>query len=161
MRYRGYLSEAWNMIFSDRLRRFYKTFISLKGEPAEIATGMAMGVFISVTPTIPFHTVLIFLIGVALRQNITAAYLSSWIVSNPVTIPLLYISQYKLGRFILGMSGGAFHFQDYNLRVLAALGSEIIVPLLVGGICMAPLFAVPAYFISLHFIKRIRNRRTP
>ena len=149
------------MIFRDKIRNFYRTFISLKGDPAEIATGMAIGVFVSVTPTIPFHTAIIFLIGITFRQNITAAYLSSWIVSNPVTIPVLYVSQYKLGRFILGMEGGAFHFQDYNLRAIAALGSEIIMPLLVGGICMAPFFAVPAYFISLHFIKKIRNRGTP
>ena len=126
----------------------------------EIATGTAIGVFVSVTPTIPFHTAIIVLIGVTFRRNITAAYLSSWVVSNPITIPFLYISQYKLGRFILGMEGGAFPFQDYSLRAVAALGSEVIMPLLVGGICMAPFFAVPAYFISLRFIKKIRNGGT-
>jgi uncharacterized protein (DUF2062 family) len=145
----------------DKFRSFYRTFISLKGDPTEIATGMAIGVFVSTTPTIPFHTAIIVLIGITFRRNISAAYLSSWIVSNPLTIPVLYVSQYKLGRFILGMEGGGFHFQDYSLRAIAALGTEIVMPLLVGGICMAPFFAIAGYFISLHFIRKIRNRRVP
>lgn len=149
------------MIFQDKIRHFYKTFISLKGDPAEIATGMAIGVFVSTTPTIPFHTAIIVLIGIIFRRNIAAAYLSSWIVSNPLTIPVLYVSQYKLGRLILGLEGGGFHFQDYSLRAIAALGTEVVMPLLVGGICMAPFFAIAGYFISLHFIRKIRKRGTP
>jgi uncharacterized protein (DUF2062 family) len=92
------------------------------------------------------------------RQNISAAYLASWIVSNPFTIPLLYLSQYKLGRFLLGMGKSAVQFDDYSLRVIAETGREIIVPLLVGGLCMAPFFAVPAYFISIYFIRKTRKR---
>ncbi len=145
------------MIFRKKIQGLYNTFISLKGDPAEIATGTAIGVFVSVTPTIPFHTAIIILVGVALRRNITAAWISSWIVSNPITIPILYISQYKLGRFLLGIEGNPFRFGDYSLSAIAALGSEIFIPLLLGGICMAPFFAVIAYFISLHFIRKIRT----
>ena len=43
-------------IIRRRGKEFYDRFISLKGEPANIAMGMAIGVFIGVTPTIPFHT---------------------------------------------------------------------------------------------------------
>jgi len=146
------------MIIQDKLREFYRRFLSLQGDPAEIARGMAIGVLVSITPTIPFHTALIVLIGVVFRQNISAAYISSWIVSNPVTIPILYLSQYKLGRFILGMEGSGFQFDDYSLRVIAAAGREIVLPLLVGGVCMAPFFAVPAYFISRYLIGKVRRR---
>ncbi len=38
---------------------FYHKFISLKGDPRKISMGMAIGVFVGVTPTIPFHTALI------------------------------------------------------------------------------------------------------
>ena len=147
------------MIIQDKLRDFYRRFLSLQGNPAEIAMGMAIGVFVGVTPTIPFHTALIVLIGITFRQNISAGYLVSWLVSNPVTIPILYLSQYRLGRFLLGMGENGFIFNDYSLRVLAtAAGREIVVPLLVGGICMAPFFAVPAYFISRYFVEKIRKR---
>jgi len=82
------------MILKKRVREFYNKFISLTGEPRQIAAGFAIGVFVGVTPTIPFHTVLIIIIGVILRRNITAAYLGSWLISNPLTIPLFYVSQY-------------------------------------------------------------------
>ena len=37
-----------------RCHRFYLSFLCLKGDPRKIAMGMAIGVFIGVTPTIPF-----------------------------------------------------------------------------------------------------------
>lgn len=148
------------MMIQGKLREFYRRFLSLQGDPAEIARAMAIGVLVSITPTIPFHTALIVLIGVVFRQNISAAYISSWIVSNPVTIPILYLFQYKLGRFILGMEGSGFQFDDYSLRAIAAAGREIVLPLLVGGVCMAPFFAVPAYFISRYLIGKVRRRRS-
>ncbi len=146
------------MILKKRFRNFYERFISLKGEPAQIAAGLAIGVFVGVTPTIPFHTVIIVLIGLLFRQNITAAYLGSWLISNPLTIPLFYLSQYELGRFLLGMERCRFEFTDYSLGTIAALGWKILLPLLTGGILMAPFFAVPAYFVARRLITSIRAR---
>ena len=65
------------MILNKRFQTFYEKFISLKGEPAQIAAGLAIGIFVGVTPTIPFHTGIIVLIGLLFRQNITAGYLGS------------------------------------------------------------------------------------
>jgi uncharacterized protein len=148
------------MILKKRIRTFYESFISLKGEPAQIAAGLAIGVFVGVTPTIPFHTGIIVLIGLLFRQNITAAYLGSLMISNPLTVPLFYLSQYEIGRFLLGMEHCRFELTDYTLGSIATLGWQILLPLLTGGILMAPFFAVPAYFIAGRLIKEIRNRRT-
>jgi uncharacterized protein (DUF2062 family) len=141
-----------------KIRSFYETCICLKGEPGPIAGGLAMGVFVGVTPTIPFHTTIILFLGVLLRQNITAAYFGSWMISNPVTIPLLYYSQYELGRFVLGMEPCNFILVDYSLTSIAHLGGRILIPLLTGGMIMAPLIALPAYFISRRLIKACRSR---
>ena len=62
-----------------RIQRFHDRFISLKGEPRSIAMGMAVGVFVGVTPTIPFHTALIILFGLIWKHNLTSAYLGSWL----------------------------------------------------------------------------------
>jgi uncharacterized protein (DUF2062 family) len=148
------------MILKKRIRTFYERFISLKGEPAQIAAGLAIGVFVGVTPTIPFHTAIIVLIGLLFRQNITAGYLGAWVISNPLTIPLLYVAQYELGRFLLGMERSRFAIADYTLGGIAALGWEILLPLLTGGILMAPFFAVPAYFLSRRLITAVRTRRS-
>lgn len=148
------------MIFKEQIRTFYERFISLKGEPSQIAAGLAIGVFVGVTPTIPFHTATIVLIGLLFRQNITAGYLGAWIISNPLTVPLLYVSQYELGRFLLGMERSRFAVADYTLSSIAALGWEILLPLLTGGILMAPFFAVPAYFVARRLITAVRMRRS-
>ena len=144
------------MILKKRFRDFYERFISLQGQPAQIAAGLAIGVFVGVTPTIPFHTVIIVLVGLLFRQNITAAYLGSWIISNPLTIPLFYVSEYELGRFLLGMEHCRFEFTDYSMSAIAATGWVILLPLLTGGILMAPFFAVPAYFIMRRLVTSIR-----
>jgi uncharacterized protein (DUF2062 family) len=148
------------MILRKRWRAFYESFISLKGEPERIALGMAVGIFVGVTPTIPFHTAIIVLIGFLARQNITAGYLGSWLISNPLTIPPLYVGQYELGRLLLGMERCRFELTDYSLSAVASLGWEILLPLLTGGILMAPVFAVPAYFVALRLIRRIRGRKS-
>jgi len=148
------------MILKKRIRTFYERFISLKGEPAQIAAGLAIGVFVGVTPTIPFHTGIIVLIGLLFRQNITAGFLGAWIISNPLSVPLLYVAQYELGRFLLGMERSRFELTDYTLGSITALGWEILLPLLTGGILMAPFFAIPVYFVARRLIKAIRTRRS-
>jgi uncharacterized protein (DUF2062 family) len=147
------------MVLKKKIRNFYEKFIWLKGDPAAIAYGLAIGVFVGVTPTIPFHTAIIVIIGLLFGQNITAAYIGSCIISNPLTIPLLYLSQYKLGLFLLGMAPYDLTLRDYTLGGIAAMGWQILVPLLTGGVIMAPLFAVPAYFISHRLIVAGRAKR--
>ena len=149
------------MILETKIRKFYDQCIGLKGEPKAIAFGLAIGVFVGVTPTIPFHTAIIVIIGFLFRQNITAAYIGSWIISNPVTIPLLYLSQYELGRILLGIAPYEFALTEYTLTGIAALGWQTLLPLLTGGVIMAPLFAVPAYFISRRLIVAGRAKRSP
>ena len=141
-----------------RMHQFYERFISLKGEPASIAAGLAIGVFVGVTPTIPFHTAIIVAVSLLLKQNITAAYLGTWLISNPVTIPFFYLSQYHLGRLLLDMGPYEFDFTDYSLSAVVAAGWQILLPLQMGGIIMAPLFAVPAYYIANRLISTIRKK---
>jgi len=148
-------------IIKRRGKEFYDRFISLKGEPADIAMGMAIGVFIGVTPTIPFHTAMIIAVGILFKQNITAGYLGSWLISNPLTIPLFYFSQYELGRLILGLQKSAWALNDYSLASVMSLGWHILFPLLIGGVITAPFFAVPAYFLARRFVLVLRERNQP
>ncbi|MCK9195838.1 MAG: DUF2062 domain-containing protein [Syntrophales bacterium] len=148
-------------IIKKRCKDFYNRFISLKGEPANIAMGMAIGVFIGVTPTIPFHTAMIIAVGILFKQNITAGYLGSWLISNPVTIPVLYFCQYELGSIILGLQKSAWAMNDYSLEGVMNLGWHILFPLLIGGIITAPFFAVPAYFLARRFVVVLRERNRP
>jgi len=145
------------MILESWFKKFYRQFLSLKGEPASLAWGMAMGVFIGVTPTIPFHTFLIVVFGFLFKTNMTSAYLGSWLISNPLTIPLLYLGEYQIGRWIIGQDGAMKMISDYSVESLLQLGWEVVVPLLVGGLVLAVFFAVPAYFLSYRLLSSIRK----
>jgi hypothetical protein len=140
------------------LKRFYAEFISLKGEPREIAISTAIGVLVGVMPVIPFHTVLIILLGFLLRQNITAAILSSWIVSNPVTIPFLYTTEYHLGKFLLDGKQNQIILNDYAIFDIFNRGLNVLCPLLAGGLVLAIFFAIPAYFITYRAVLAVRKR---
>ncbi len=145
--------------FKNHLNKGYTKLISLKGEPESLAFGLAIGVFVGVTPTIPLHTALIVLVCLLLKKNITAGLLGSWLISNPLTIPLFYVTQYRLGKFMLGNASSGAVPQDYSLFDLMQKGFEVVVPLLAGGIVMAPFFAIPAFFIARSLILAVREHR--
>jgi uncharacterized protein (DUF2062 family) len=147
------------MIIKKRLYDFYGRFLSLRGEPRIIAMGVAIGVFIGVTPTIPFHTALIILFCLLFRRNLTAAYLGSWLISNPLTIPILYFSQYELGRRLLGMTQVHSALTDYSLPGIINMGWQVILPLITGGIVAAPFFAIPAYFLTYRMVLNLHHRQ--
>ena len=147
------------MTLNRRINEKYMQFISLKGEPHAIAFGSAIGVFVGITPTIPFHTILILLSCFLLKKNITAGYLGSWVISNPLTIPLLYLVQYRLGKYLLGDIHAGGLILEHSLLNLIRQGWDVFFPLLVGGIVMAPFFAVPTYFITRKIIENVRKNR--
>ena len=148
------------MFIQDQLKGWYRRCLSLKGEPRALALGFALGIFVGVTPTIPFHTAIIIALGVLFRQNITAAYLASWLISNPLTIPVFYLAEYELGRYVLGMPGTMPALEHHSLDAVLRLGWEVLLPLLVGGLLLAPLFAVPGFFLARRlFVRRGTDRR--
>jgi uncharacterized protein (DUF2062 family) len=146
------------MTIRDRINDFYNRFLSLNGKPEEIVRAVTLGVFIGVTPTIPFHTALVMVSCLIFRQNITAAMLGATIVSNPLTIPFLYLAEYELGVLVLGLAANPFVLVDYDVRSILEIGWHILYPLMAGGMILAVLFTVPSYFITCHFIAKMRNR---
>ena len=85
-------------IFPMTIRRtIYYWIIRIKrlnGDPHYVATGMAIGVFVGITPTIPLHTVLALALAFLFRVSKVAAALGVW-CSNHVTIPFFYYWSYS------------------------------------------------------------------
>jgi uncharacterized protein len=133
------------MILEMKILNFYDKCIGLKGDPVTIAFGPTIGVFVGVTPIIPFHTVIIMIIGFLFRQNITAAYIGSGVIFNLVAAPLLYLSQYELERILLAIAPYKFAI-TYTSTGIAALGWQTLFPLLTGGVIIAPLQCRPILF---------------
>lgn len=69
--------------------------------PHRIALGVAIGIFVTWTPTIGFQMVLTFALSWLLGANKLVGVPFVWI-SNPVTLVPIYLPNYYLGRWILG-----------------------------------------------------------
>ena len=140
----------------ERLRLFLIHIRDLQGDPHYVATGMAIGVFVAVTPTIPFHTVMALALAFIFNGSKAAAVIGVWF-SNPLTIPVLYYGSYKIG--ILLLSGPVpydIHFE--SISELFALGLDATLAMLIGGALLGIVPSVIAYCVTFRLIIRLRER---
>jgi uncharacterized protein len=146
------------MYLRRKIRYCYLRFRRLKGNPQKIALGMALGVFIGITPTIPLHTVLALAFSYLFGISSVAAVMGVWI-SNPITIPPLYYGSFVIGKKILYPHLNLSLPQLVDLRDLIRLGWEINLALQFGGLILAFPAAVLAYFFTLWALKRYRQQK--
>jgi len=152
-------------------RYYYLRFIRLKGHPRVLARGVAIGTFIGITPTIPFHTILALLLAFILRGSKVAALLSTIIVSNPVTLLPQYYISWQVGNLLTPgkhsweevssliesvIDGGRF---GETLAALGEIGIDSLMILLGGGIIVALPFTVAFYFLSYILFRSIQKKR--
>ena len=106
-----------------------------------VSAGFAIGVFIALTPTIGVQIPLIILSALFLRVNIPVALAASW-VTNPLTAPVIYSSQYKLGLWLIG-APDANVLEGYTgmLRIFF----RYAIPLWVGSLISATFCASLGY----------------
>ena len=90
------------MIFERQIRYYYLRFIRLRGEPHELAMGMAFGIFSGMMPILPFQTALAVALALFFKGSKIAAALGTW-VSNPLNWYFLYYYSYKLGALIYNL----------------------------------------------------------
>ena len=105
------LAPSKKKTFSPRraVRYQWIRLVRLRGDPLVIARGIAVGIFVGMTPTIPFHTTLTILFCWIFRANLIAALILNLMVSNPLTIPMEYYLSWKLGTLLSGSSLGSWH----------------------------------------------------
>jgi uncharacterized protein (DUF2062 family) len=118
--------------------------------------GMAIGVFVSITPTIPFHTIIAVALAFVLKGSKPAAAIGVWF-SNPVTIPLFYIYSFKVGTFFLNKSI-PFDTKFESITELMTLGLDVTIAMIAGGVILGIVPAIIAYFVTYKFFKAIREK---
>jgi uncharacterized protein (DUF2062 family) len=152
-------------------RYYYLKLIRLRGEPAYLAKGVAIGVFIGITPTIPLHTALILSLAFLLRASKISSLLTSWLVSNPLTFFAQYYISWRLGNLLMPGSL-SWHKISQILKIieqgtgfleiihqLATLGAKAIFAMVMGGSLVALPISVVSYFLSLNFFRKMAARR--
>lgn len=155
-----------------RTFRYYcLKFTRLKGSPQSLAKGVAIGTFLGITPIIPLHTVLVLLVTFLTRTSTIAGLLATLVVCNPLT----YVAQYYFS-IVIGNAITPYHFNwermknvldillakpgiAESLQLLAGLGCEAAIILVVGGSLLALPFTIVSYFFSLRFFIRIREKK--
>jgi uncharacterized protein len=143
------------------LRRLFRyhwlKFLRLQEDPRKIAGGMALGVFIAFTPTIPFHMVGAIILAALLRVSPVTAFLGIQIC-NPLTIPAIYIAAYKVGQFLLYRGKPLVFPETFSFKAWIEVLWQGGVALQVGGVILAIPPAIAAYFLTLWIVQR-RHRR--
>ena len=139
-------------------RLFYLRILRLRGQPEEVAGGMAIGVCIGLTPTVPLHMVLAVIIAFFLKKSKLAAALGCWI-ANPFMLPFIYILDYKIGQMITRIQGPSLDLKDFSVSYLRDLGWDITYPLFAGGIVVGLSSIFPSYFITKRLVTLYRERR--
>ena len=140
----------------DRLKALFVWLKELQGDPRYIARGMAIGVFVAVTPTIPFHTVIALALAFILRGSKPAAAIGVWF-ANPVTIPFLYIGSFRLGILIL-IKPIPFDTKFESITTLMTLGLDVTIAMIVGGAILGILPAIIAYLLTYRIMIRVREK---
>ncbi len=146
-----------DVTFSRSLRYLYLHFVRHRREPAELARGMSIGVFIGFTPTVGFHMVLAVTLSMLFQGNKIIAALATWI-GNPLTLPVIFPAEYLIGHWLLGGS-------PLNLRGVAMTPSAILhaswsllLPLSVGSLVLGGAAALMAYFLTAPLFRYLQER---
>jgi len=144
------------MSFKRTLRYHWLKFLRLQDEPWKLSWGMALGVFVGVTPTVPFHMVSVLFLAPLLGISPVTAFLGLQIC-NPLTMPFIYLAAYKAGNLLLH-GGAPLGLPDsYCFSSLLHLLWQGGLTLQVGGLLIAIPPTIASYFLSMWLIKRYRR----
>ncbi len=146
----------------------------LQGKPHCVALGMAIGVFVSITPTIPFHTVIAVGMAYLLKASRPAAIIGVW-ASNPFTVVFLYIACYKLGIVLFGNSLGDVEtvrslvtamesgtpLQD-QIHIFADFFHtrlQLFFAMIAGGVILGIPCGIITYFMTKNFVRQLHRKK--
>ena len=147
---------------------------SMKGDPHFVAMGMAAGVFVGITPTIPFHTLGALTLAYIVRGSRPAAIMGIWL-SNPFTLVFLYLACYKTGMLFFGSAAcdpeiikNLIHQMDtdsslYDKMIFTVhffrTKIRLFLIMLAGGFVLGIPVAVVSYFMTRRFMIKIHLQK--
>ena len=128
----------------DYILRFYKKGLS----PHEIATGIALGIFIGCVPMLGVHTIMAIGLASLLRLN-TLVVLIGTQISNPISFPFQIFVSAEVGSLILNG-----HFLDIKFSRDINYLNEYILPIIIGGLVLGIILSMASYIVIKFFLKR-------
>ncbi|NIQ00068.1 MAG: DUF2062 domain-containing protein [Nitrospinaceae bacterium] len=127
---------------------FYYRFIRLQASPESLARGVALGLFISTTPTFGFQTFIALFFAALLRCSKLCAVVAAQL-TNALTAPFIFLGTYYLGAVILDSPFDRSKLENLSWEGLRELGPSVFASLWVGGLIVGALLAIIGYFVVI------------
>jgi len=139
-----------------RKNRFWKWLIQIEGDPKDIASGFAVGVFVGMTPFLGVHIVLSLVLAMLFQANKIAACIGVQI-TNILTAPFFYSLTYWIGSEIMGNDSFFNRSIDFSWDTIGQViytSPSIFVSLIVGGIILGLPLSILAYLVALYSYRK-------
>lgn len=147
-RRRGHIRK-W-LLAHPRLARFLERTGTLNVNEYTLARGVAVGLFIGLTPTVGIQTGMMIAASILFRANFPAAFVVSF-VSNPFTMAPLYFGFNRLGEWILGW----LPVPDFQAEGMPGEIAEGTLAMLVGSLFVAAPVTLVGYVAFLWLWHRL------
>ena len=145
-------TALWPRVSWSRSAQYFrKRVLRLSGSPHAVALGVATGVAVAFTPLLGLHIVIAIVLAFLIGGNLLGAALGT-AFANPLTLPFIWASTYRLGRAIVG---GPLHFRhggdvptNFATKSLYAVW-PVIKPMLVGAVPLGLVAGAITYVIVI------------
>lgn len=129
-----------------RVRYLYLKLLLVPDTPHRVALGLAIGIFVGFTPTVPLQTIIVLPIAWLLRGSKIAAIVGIWI-SNPLTIPPIYAAVFYIGRLITPFGRNSALPENWDFSDLVDVGWDAALAGIAGGIVLGTIAAPLTYYL--------------
>ena len=158
----------------------FQRVVRLPGTSASIAIGVASGVAASFLPFVGLHFLIAALLAILLRGNVLASVIGTFF-GNPWTFLFIWVSDYRLGVWLLQQSGHGDQFVALNLQQLADIMTifmhfftfsgdvdwqqvagafeQVFLPMTIGGTVLAILSWLVAFVLCYYSLVGWRAHR--
>lgn len=139
--------------------RLRQVLLQLKGSPKSIAKGLAIGVFVGMSPFLGLHASIALVLSALFRGNPVSALIGIQ-VTNVVTAPFVYALTYKVGVLFYD-TGISFRTSDFfsylTLQNVYGTLKGLIITLCIGGFISGLPLAILSYFSALYLSKTFKK----
>ncbi len=154
----------WPKMGRKRLKAYYQHRMGrLPGTPYFIASGLATGIAVSLTPFLGLHILMGAILCWFLRSSLLAMFFGTLIGGNPWSFPLIWVGTYYIGHLMLGHAevldgvGQGMGMETagdpgaLSLSMLLDNPLELLLPMTLGSL---PLI-LPVWFLSFYLCRRV------
>lgn len=134
----------------EQIKQRIKDILALDSHPGHIATGFAVGVFISITPFFGAHTGMAVAAAFLFRLNKLTTITGAW-VNTPFTVVPVLMASYKLGEYLLGLPPRPFTVSELSWQAMKPYAEALLLGSAVIGLVAALVSYALCYWLVVRF----------